>query len=220
MSKRAWIGLVVALALAIPTAAAAQADLQLPSTSPRLDWLDDDTPSNRAVAVDGDVGETELRRTLEILEIRRKMLTAHQILAWTAAFSIIAAEVVGMVNRVALQGGTIHRSQMEPLLGIHRGLAGVALTSYWGAGVVAWTMPSPSGRREHKGVNGWGDTRDTHIILSIIHTIAMGLVTATGILQANVLPSAHWEPLMVTHTTAAFVASGFVLSAAVVIARM
>lgn len=217
--RAAWIA-VLLLVLAVPTAASAQTDLQMPSTSPRLDWLDGDTTSNRAVAVDGEVGETELRRTLEILEIRRKMLTAHQVLAWTAAFSIIAAEVVGMINRVALQGGTIHRSKMEPLLGLHRGIAGVALTSYWGAGVVAWTMPSPSGRREHKGINHWGDTRDTHIILSIIHTISMGIVTATGILQANVLPAEHWEPLMVTHTTAGFVAAGFVLSAAVVIARM
>ncbi|MCP4868236.1 MAG: hypothetical protein GY898_05910 [Proteobacteria bacterium] len=212
--------LVLAAALAVPAAASAQTELQLPSTDPRLDWLDDDAVGNKAVAVDGEVGDPELRRTLQILEIRRKMLTAHQVLAWTAAFSIIAAEVVGMINRVALQGGTIHRSKMEPMLGLHRGLAGVALTSYWGAGVLAWTMPSPSARREHKGINNWGDTRDTHIILSIIHTISMGIVTATGILQANVLPAEHWEPLMVTHTTAGFVAAGFVLSAAVVIARM
>jgi hypothetical protein len=214
---RFWIGLVVALALALPAAASAQIELQLPAHEPSLDWLDDGAIGDRAVAVDGDVGEDELRWTLERLHIRRTMLTIHQVLAWTAAFSIVTAEVFGMINRVALEEGTIHRSKMEPLLAVHRSIAAVALTSYWGAGVMAWTMPSPSGRPEHKGLNGWGTGRDPHIILSILHTVCMGIVTATGILQANILPASAWEPLVVIHTTAGFLAAGFVFSAAIVI---
>lgn len=191
----------------------------LPTTTPRFAW---DVPdlSNDAVAVEGDVDETELRRTLRVLEIRRTMLTAHQVMAWTSAFTLIAVDVIGLVNRIALQTGSIPRRNMEPQLAVHRILVGTALTSYMGAGILAWTMPSPSGRREHKGTSQWNDSRDKHIILSIIHNIAMGVVTVTGILQANVVSPKHWEPLIFTHTSAGFVAAGFVMAAAVVIGRM
>ena len=125
-----------------------------------------------------------------------------------------------MINRVALQSGSIERSALEPGLGIHRGLAGTALATYWTAGVLAWTMPSPSGQRDHKAISEWKTTRDTHIVLSIIHNIAMGIVAVTGVLQANVASPEHWEPLVATHTTAGFVAAGFVMTAAVVIGRL
>lgn len=214
-------------ALAAPSAASAW-DLPLPDSQPRLAY-DLLTPVERAEqsspddqpSVDGTVTEGQLRRTLETLEIRRNMLVAHQVLAWTSAFTIIAADVIGLINRIAIQTGSIHRADLEGSLAVHRVLVATASASYWTAGVLAWTMPSPTARREHKGVNPeWEDTRNTHIILSVIHAIAMGTVIATGILQANVLPPEAWEPLIFVHTSAGFVAAGFVLSASIVIARM
>jgi hypothetical protein len=211
-----------ALASASEFVAVDTPELRLPELRPTLDWQPvADVPDlrERAVVVDGEVDAATLRQTLDTLYIRRKMLTAHQVLAVTAASTIVATEIVGMINRVALQTGNIRRSELEPLLGLHRGLAATAMGTYWGAGILAWTMPSPSGRREHKGISEWKDTRDLHIILSIIHNIAMGTVIATGILQANVVSPEDWEPLIVAHNISGFVAAGFVFTAAIVIGR-
>ena len=43
----------------------------------------------------------------------------------------------------------------------------------------------------------------------------MGVVTATGVLQANVLPAEAWEPLMAVHTVSGFAASGFLAAATI-----
>lgn len=212
---------IVALVLALPSTAAADWPLlQLPDRTPTLVWSAEDPQVHRAVPVDGDVDAAELHRTLRILHSRRQMLTAHQVLAWTSAVSIIAAASVGTVNRIALETGNIRRERLEPLLGMHRALAGTAIATYWSAGVVAWTMPSPSARREHKGLSSSKSTRNTHIAMSIAHNICMGLVTVTGVLQANVLRPKDWQPLMATHTAAAIGAAGFVLGAAFVIGRL
>lgn len=215
---------VVVLGAAWPSSAAAEwPPLQLPPGATTLEWSRSTVAPDgvhRAVPVQGDVDAAELHRTLKVLHTRRQMLTAHQILAWTSAWTIIAAAAVGTVNRIALETGNIPRRNMEPLLGLHRGLAATAITTYWSAGVVAWTMPSPSARREHKGLSDYKSTRNTHIALSIAHNIAMGLVTVTGVLQANVLRPKEWQPLMATHTAAAVTAAGLVLGAAVVIGRL
>ncbi len=168
----------------------------------------------------------EFRQTLSTLHTRRQLLAAHQVLAFTSFFTIIATEVVGVVNRVSLQGRDpaagigIPRSELDPMLGLHRGLAGASLGTYWSAAVIAWTMPSPSTRPQDKGISQWKTTRDTHIILSILHNIFMGVVTATGVLQANVLPAEAWEPLMAVHTVSGFAASGFLAAATITIGRL
>ena len=168
----------------------------------------------------------EFRETLRILHTRRQMLAAHQVIAFTSFSTIIAAEVVGMVNRVSLQardpahGVGIPRSDLEPTLALHRGLAGVSMGTYWTAAVIAWSMPSPSGRSEEKGISEWKSTRDAHIVLSILHNIFMGLVEVTGILQANVLPAEAWEPVMAIHTVSGFAAAGFLAAATITIGRM
>ncbi len=219
---RRWFPILVLVAAMATPSVASAFDLPLPDTQPRLAW--DRVPGAERAgepAVDPAVTEGQLRRTLETLEIRRKMLAAHQVLAWTSAFTIIAADVIGMINRLALQTGSIPRGELEGALVAHRVLVTAASATYWTSGVLAWTMPSPTAKPQHKGVNPeWKDTRNTHIILSVIHSIAMGTVIATGILQANVVSPKAWEPLMFTHTTAGFVAAGFVLGASIVIARM
>ncbi len=167
----------------------------------------------------------EFRQTLDTLHTRRKMLEAHQVVAFTSSVLIVAAEVVGVVNRVSLQGRDpandvgIPRSDLEPMLGLHRGLAGGAIGTYWTAAVIAWTMPSPSTRPQDKGISEWKSTRDTHIVLSILHNVFMGLVTVTGVLQANVVPAEHWEPLVALHTVSGFAASGFLAAATITVSR-
>ena len=167
-----------------------------------------------------DAGEGEHLRTLRALHTRRQMLQAHQVLAWTAAFSIIGAEVVGMINRTALLTGSIPRKDLEPSLVAHRALAATAMGTYWSAGVLAWAMPPPSGTGGDKPISSYRTSRDAHIVLSIIHMIAMGVVEATGIIMANAAPAADWEALSTVHTVSGFVTAGFTISAAVVIARM
>jgi hypothetical protein len=195
---------MIASLLAAPAAATEPLSLEL--EPPRMLAADD--------------AEGEYLQTLQRLQIRRQMLTAHQVLAWTAAFSIIGAEVVGMVNRTALLTGSIPRKELEPLLVSHRVLAGTAMATYWSAGVLAWTMPSPSGRPGDKPIGKHKTSRDAHIVLSIVHMVAMGMLEATGLLMANAVPAAQWEPLVTMHTVSGFVAAGFTLSAAIVIARM
>ena len=210
----------LSLALLLPTLAAADdwPALTLPAQQLFIEW--NQAPVERATPTDDTVDAEELRATLAVLHTRRQMLTAHQVLGGMSAALIIAAASVGTINRIALETGNIRRSEMEPLLGLHRGLAGAAIGTYWSAGVLAWTMPSPSGRRADKGISRSKSTRDKHIALSIAHNIAMGLVTVTGVLQANVLRPKDWQPLMVTHTVAAVASAGFVLGAAVVIGRL
>ena len=159
-------------------------------------------------------------RTLRALQTRRGMLQAHQVLAWTSAFTLIGAEVIGMINRTALLTGSIKRSELEPSLAAHRVLAATAMGTYWSAGILAWTMPPPSGTGSDKPIGEHRTSRDAHIILSIVHMIAMGMVEATGLIMANAAPANHWEGLSTVRMISGFVTAGFTISAALVIARM
>lgn len=208
MSTRTLIAATAALlavALATPAVAGPPMELQPPA------WLQQDAAEE---------GEATHLRTLRALHTRRQMLQVHQVMAWTAAFSIIGAEVIGMINRTAITTGSIPRKDLEPLLVAHRAMAGTAMGTYWTAGVLAWAMPPPSGTGSDKPISKSRTSRDAHIILSIIHMIGMGLVEATGLIMANAAPAADWEALATVHTISGFVTAGFTISAAVVIARM
>ncbi len=211
--------LIVALSLLTPGLAAAQWS----PPAPRLD-IDRDL-SGPASSLEP-TEYPEFRETLRILHTRRQMLAAHQTLAFTSFCTIIAAEVVGVVNRVSLQGRDpaagigIPRADLEPMLGLHRGLAGTAIGTYWSAAFIAWTMPSPSTRPQDKGISEWTSTRNTHIVLSILHNIFMGMVAVTGVLQSNVLPAEHWEGVVALHTVSGFAASGFLAAATITIGRL
>lgn len=206
------LGWILVLALLLPASASAR-ELQ---PGPHLE-LDRALPDGLAT----EPAPAEFKRTLEVLHVRRQMMSAHQVLAWTAFSTIIASEVVGLVNRFSLQaGGPIKRADLEPSLALHRGLAGTAIGSYYGAGILAWSMPSPSTRLADKGISQWKSTRDTHIILSILHNVFMGMVTVTGILQANVLPAEAWEPVVSLHTVSGFATAGFVAAASIVIGKL
>jgi hypothetical protein len=166
----------------------------------------------------------EKRKIQRSLEVRRKMVDVHQILAFAAAGLIVGAEVVGIVNSRLLEEPPdgFKRAELDPTLGLHRGLAAGAMTAYWGAGIVAWTMPpalqlNRAGEPKTKKV----DSGELHAVLSIIHGIAMGTILATGILQANVIPAGDaWAAVETTHSIAAFTAAGTVIAAAIVIGTL
>ncbi|GEM_PF-2034749 len=188
--------------------------------------LRDLSPSNSATADNpaepgGDPSPEALRETLERLEIRRNMLTAHQILAWTSLSTMFAAQAVGMVNRVSLQTGAPKRGQLNESLMVHRVLAATSIGTYYGAGFTAWLAPGPGGtlRAEDKGISQWDNTRDKHIALSIAHGISMGLTIATGAVMANAAAAKDWDGLVVAHTLAGFTTAGLMIPAAVVISR-
>lgn len=164
----------------------------------------------------------ERRKIQKRLKLRRKLVPVHQTLAFVAAGSIVAAEVIGMINSVALKTGAPDRDELGPNLGLHRVFAGVATTAYLGAGIVAWTMP-PALATKKRSVDTSVkkvDSGKLHQVLSIIHGIAMGSVVATGILQANVATGEDWEALVAAHAISGFTAAGTVIASGLVIGTL
>ena len=223
-----WTAAAAACLLVVLTSAPAQArppihlDVQLNVASALVDL----SPTHGATAdapaePGGDSSPEALRTTLKRLEMRRNMLVAHQVLAWTALSSLFAAQVVGMTNRVSLQTGSPQRSTLEPSLGVHRALAATAIGTYYGAGMMAWMSPGPGGTRSvgDKGFSQYKTSRDVHIALSIGHNIAMALTIVTGVLQANAFASKNWDGLIVAHTLSAVTTVGLMIPAAAVISR-
>lgn len=169
------------------------------------------------------IAPEEAKRIQESLRLRKKLVPVHQTLAITAAISIVTAEVIGIGNRVALMTGKPENFTRNPgldrALWAHRLAAGTALTTYLGAGLVAWTMPRAYTRPVSLMAGGKAkpDSSKVHRALSIGHGIAMGSVFVTGFLQANVLKTEHWEPVVVAHGISGFTAAALVLTSALVI---
>lgn len=212
--------LLLILAMSSPGLASARGFGQQPT----LDWDRPEVPVNRhAEEVDFDNLTIEEKRKIQhSLEVRRQMVDIHTVMAFVSAGLIIGAEVVGIVNSTALEHGGILRSQLEPSLGLHRGLATGAIATYWTSGAIAWAMPpalklSRQGEIKPKGV----DSGELHAVLSIIHGIAMGTVIATGILQANFIPASDaWAAVESTHAIAGVTTAGTVIAAAIVIGTL
>ncbi|MBJ94653.1 MAG: hypothetical protein CMP23_09275 [Rickettsiales bacterium] len=176
----------------------------------------------RAAAVQDptELSMEERRKIQARLKLRRKMVPVHQALAFIAAGSIVAAEVVGVINDRAINTGTPTRDKIEDSLALHRVLAGVGTAAYLGAGVVAWTMPPGLATRKAENSKGKFDSGKVHRILSIVHGIAMGTVIATGILQANVAAGEDWEPIVAAHKISGFTAAGAIIAAGIVITAL
>jgi len=227
--------LSLAIAFLCPAAALAT-DLQLPVSAPHFEFSVQQDLSNtpQSTTRQREQHSTEIDTSAELtieerrkiqarLKLRRKLVPVHQTLAFVAAGSIVAAEIVGMVNSVALRNGKPRRGGLEPSLATHRVLAGVATTAYFGAGIVAWTMPPALVRKSRAidtSVKRGVDSGQLHQALSIIHGIAMGTVVATGILQANVATGEDWEALLTAHTIAGFTAAGTVIASGIVIGTL
>jgi hypothetical protein len=229
-----------ALALAaalLGTGPALAAELQLPTATPHFEVTTQlqafQTPQpvgdwhkrSHAKEVDSTAKlSIEERRKIQArLKLRRKMVPIHQVLSFVAAGSIVAAEIVGMINAVALRTGNPTRGGLEPSLGTHRVLAGIATTTYFGAGIVAWTMPPALARKPRAvdtSVKKRVDSGKLHEVLSVVHGIAMGTVVATGILQANVATGDDWEALLTAHTIAGFTAASTVIGSGIAIGTL
>ncbi len=193
------------------------AEFTSPSTAPS--WQ----KSNHAEPVKAELTIEERRKIQARLKLRRKLVPVHQTLAFVAAGTIVAAEVFGLVNSIALKTGQPTRDELEPNLAIHRVLAGVGTGAYLGAGIVAWTMPAAflSGpKAADTSVKKGVDSGKLHIALSVLHGVAMGTVVATGILQANVATGEAWEALVTSHAIAGFTAAGSVIAAGLVIGAL
>jgi hypothetical protein len=219
---------------ALGPATALGLELSLPDTTPQLQFSEDlrpgrvDIPNTpreehaKEIDTKAELSIEERRKIQKRLKVRRKMVPVHQTLAFVAAGSIIAAEVVGMINSVALKTGAPDRDDLGPNLGLHRVLAGVATTAYFGAGIVAWTMPPALATKKPKvdvSVKKV-DSGKLHQVLSIIHGIAMGTVVTTGILQANVATGEDWEALVAVHAISGFTAAGTVIASGLVIGTL
>jgi len=206
-------------ALLVPTSAqAGPLDSPLaPRFALELDWPTDSQSDDE----DGELSIEERRAIQNRLKLRRKLVDVHQAFSIVAAGSIIAADILGIANKVALDSGAPIRSKLDNPLMAHRVLAGTALTSYLGAGIVAWTMPPALRLNQGQGNSKKLDSGKLHVALSIIHGIAMATVITTGVLQANVTPAGRgWDALVTTHSVAGFTAAGFVLAAGITIGTL
>ncbi len=219
--------LLLALAMLLPAPALARGF----GAPPTLDWDRPEPPrtepprDQHTEDVDFDsLSLDEKRKIQKSLEVRRKMVDVHTVLAFVASGMIVATEVVGVINSSFLEEPPdgFKRTDLEPSLAVHRALATGAMISYWGSGAVAWAMPpalrfNQQGQPQTKKV----DSGELHAILSIIHGIAMGTVLVTGILQANVIPASDaWGAVESTHAIAGFTAAGTVIAAAIVIGTL
>ena len=218
MLHRLSLAALVLLGLGLSAPAMAQeANLRVPV---QLEW-------GEGLSDEGELSLEERRKIQERLRIRRKMVDAHQVLSFVSAGSIIATEVVGIVNDVSLDKGIDDsgiplRPNLEPGLVTHRILAGVSIGTYLGAGITAWAMPRALKLNTAKPTRGKLDSGVLHVVLSVIHGVSMATVVATGILQANVAPVSDgaWDALVVTHKISGFTAAGFILAAGITIGTL
>ncbi len=169
-----------------------------------------------------DLSVEERKAIQKRLEIRRKMADVHQALSIASAGLIVAADVVGLINFKAIEDGDPPYRDLKPSLAVHRILAASALTTYWGSGIVAWTMPPaykanvasrPTGKKKP-------DSGDTHVALSVAHGIGMGTMMVTGLLMANAADNDAWSPLMVTHLASGLTTAALVIAGGIVIQTM
>jgi len=164
----------------------------------------------------------ERRQIQQRLKVRRTMMNAHQVLSFVSAGSIIATEVIGLVNDISLENGEPKRADLAGSLMAHRVLAGLSIGTYLGAGITAWAAP-PALRLHNKAEGKGGfDSGTLHVVMSVIHGIAMATVFTTGFLQANIIPVGQgaWDAIVVVHEVAGFTASGFIIAAGITIGTL
>lgn len=209
--------LLLSIALLLGLAAPAQAADLAEVYRPVLQW------GERADATDTSDMTVEERRAAQArLKVRRTMMDVHQVFSFVATGSIIATEVVGLINDIALDTGNPARAGLEPGLVVHRILAGVSLTSYLGAGITAWAAPRALRLSQQGSSGGKVDSGKLHVVFSVIHGIAMATVITTGFLQSNIVPvkGGAWDALIVAHKISGFTAAGFVFAAGITIATL
>lgn len=217
---RIVLALTVALLLPAGADAAPRFHLDVETELPALQPLDHATPSvdlSLQASQDGELTVEERKAIQERLKKRRTLLEIHQVLSFVAAGSIIAADVVGMFNHVALEDGDPVRSELEGSLALHRALVAVSIGSYFGAGITAWTAPPAYTNAQIAAGKKKADSGDVHVALSVAHGICMGTMIATGFAMANVAKGEDWDHLLSAHTVTGFATAGLVIAAGIAI---
>ncbi len=223
-----WSSMAVAAAVLLMATPALGAGFEAPK--PHLEWWGASNTPTLPTGADG-AQETRQEATAELsleerraiqaqLKLRRKMVQAHQVLAFVTAGSIVAADVLGLINETAFEKGTPNREQLEGSLIAHRVLVTTAVSSYLSAGILAWTMPKAYQRATVTKQKKKADSGDIHVALSVLHGIAMGTVVATGLLQATVATGEAWEALVAVHGIAGITAASGVIGAGIVIGTL
>ncbi len=203
---------VLLVGLIVPGAALADS-MKLPGLDPTGFTLLE--PSSNGVE---DLSVEQRRKIQKQLKIRRKMADIHQVMAFTSAGLIVAAEVFGTINFVALEEGNPPYRDLKGSLAAHRVLAGAAVATYWTTGAISWAMPPAYVANTAKDAKKKKvDSGDVHAALSVAHGICMGTVMVTGVLMANAADNKAWGPLMVTHLTTGYLAAGLVIGSGIVI---
>ncbi|MCO4770035.1 MAG: hypothetical protein KDA24_08410 [Deltaproteobacteria bacterium] len=166
-----------------------------------------------------DLSVEERRAIQKRLKVRRTMADVHQVMAFTSAGLIIAAEVIGTINFAALEEGDPPYRDLKPSLALHRVLAGAAIGTYWTTGAISWAMPPAykANVASAPGKKKKADSGDAHVALSVAHGIGMGTMMITGALLANAADNKAWEPLMVTHLAVGYATAAMVIGAGIVI---
>jgi len=224
MTRRLLL-LLGALSLALPGSALADGML-LPGPDPAMFALPPLSATRSQEAVPGPPTEQQAELTIEErraiqerLKVRRALAEAHQVMSFTTAGLIIAAEVIGVINLAALENGDPRYAELKPSLGIHRVLAGAAVGTYWTTGALAWAMPPAYNANlgSMPGKKKKADSGDIHAALSIAHGIGMGFMLVSGVLMANVADNKAWKPLVVGHTAVGFTTAALVIGSGIVI---
>lgn len=224
---RAVLALPALLILVLFSGAAVAGPMELPGPDParyHLGWeadlsgaVDDDA-ARRDQSIE-DMSIEERKKIQERLKVRRKLVEVHQVLSFATTGLILAAEVFGVVNLVAIDRGSPVYSRLKPSLGSHRVLVGAALSTYFAAGLTAWAMPPAYKANIQKapGAKTKTDSGKVHVALSVGHGIGMAAMLVSGALMANAADNKAWKGLAVYHTAFGITTAALVFSAAIVI---
>lgn len=158
------------------------------------------TPVSSESSEDREAAERLVKRLLA----RPKLVEGHRVLGMVAVTSMFAAQGFGIGNHIALDRG-VSREALAPTLNVHRALALTAVSTWFGAGVVAWSMPGPDGTPASKRLSpAMGRGRRAHIALSIAHGVAMAATVSLGLVSSFATrDTPHWTGTLVAHHSAA-----------------
>ena len=166
-------------------------------------------------AVEDEPALREAEALVRRLGRRTSMVRAHRAFASIATLSLFVAQGFGMFNHIALSSGGLTREEALPTLMTHRLMATTAVSTYFVAGMLAWTMPGPDGRPP--GARRFADLRDgrrVHASLSVAHALAMAATIALGAISSFATrDTPAWNGTVIAHHVAAATTGGLLVVA-------
>jgi hypothetical protein len=191
------LALLVGLTVAPATASAFEPTFELTGLAPESDV------------------DPEAAALVRRLMRRTEMVRAHRALASISLLSLFTAQGFGIFNHAALNGGELTREQLAPTLMTHRLFAATAVSTWFAAGMVAWTMPGPDGSpARRKLFPPLGSGRRVHVALSIAHGLAMAATVALGAVSSFATrDTPAWNATVTAHHVAAATTSVLIVVA-------